>query len=151
MRWLIGFSGLARRELKTTLTQPRMLLLVLVLGPFAILLLFGGGYRNETISLARCPSHLKTRSCGHRSSTTRTASPTTWFLSASPMTSSPPKNSCATTRSTSWWCSRPIPRKIRAGERVEIAVLHDKIDPIQLAAVDIASRRSPLPRSMPPS
>ncbi|MEZ5379579.1 MAG: ABC transporter permease [Acidimicrobiales bacterium] len=139
MRWLIGFSGLARRELKTTLTQPR-LLLVLVLGPFAILLLFGGGYRNETISLRTMfvtpeNEELRAQIVDNQDSFADYVVPvgfTDDLVAAQEQLRNDEVDIVVV--------FPPDPEeKIRAGERVEIAVLHDKIDPIQLAAVDIAS------------
>ena len=139
MRWLTAFQGFVRRELRTTLSQPR-LLLVLVLGPFAILLLFGGGYRNETISLRTLfvtPENYELREqiLDNSESFEDYVVPvgfTDDLLSAQQQLRNDEVDIVVV--------FPPQPEaSIRAGERVEIAVLHDKIDPIQLAAVDIAA------------
>ncbi len=139
MRWLTAFQGFVRREVGTTLSQPR-LLLVLVLGPFAILLLFGGGYRNETISLrtlfvAPENAELRAQIIDNQESFEDYVVPvgfTDDLLAAQAQLRNSEIDIVVV--------FPPDPEaKVRSGERVEIVVLHDKIDPIQLAAVDIAA------------
>lgn len=139
MRWLTTFQGFARRELRTTLSQPR-LLLVLVLGPFAILLLFGGGYRNETISLrtlfvAPNNADLRAQILDNQESFEDYVVPagfTDDLLDAQDRLRGGEVDIVVVFPSE-------LEQTLAGGEQVEIAVLHDKIDPIQLAAVDIAA------------
>ncbi len=139
MRWLVAFQGFVRRELRSALGQPR-LLLVLVFGPFAILLLFGGGYRNETISLQTlfvAPENetLRARILENQEEYEDYVVPvgfTDDLFEAQSRLRSDEVDLVVV--------FPPDPEeRLRAGERVEIVVLHDKIDPIQLAAVDIAA------------
>ncbi len=139
MRWFIAFRGFVRRELRTALSQPR-LLIVLVLGPFAILLLFGGGYRNETISLRTLfvtpdNDQLRDQIVDNQDSFKDYVVPVGFTSDLLEAQSQLRKDEVDIVV-----VFPPDPEEtIRAGERVEIAVLHDKIDPIQLAAVDIAA------------
>jgi ABC-2 type transport system permease protein len=139
MRWLLVLQGFVRRELRSTLSQP-LLLVVLVLGPFAILLLFGGGYRNETISLDTvfvAPDNEQLREEIIRNQETFEdyivpVGFTDDLFEAQQRLRGGEIDVVVV--------FPPNPeRSIEAGEQVEIAVLHDKIDPIQIAAVDIAA------------
>ena len=47
---LIQCSAFVRKELAEIVRQPRLILL-LILGPFALLMLFGLGYRSESLGL----------------------------------------------------------------------------------------------------
>lgn len=144
-RWCITTLGFIRRELVDLRGQPQ-LLATLILGPFAILLLFGGGYRNETISLRAAivvgdldspegqaiVDNIEENEDAIRDYVVPVSVGDDVVAARDLLVADEvdivvvfPPESVET---------------IRSGERVEIAVLHDKIDPIQQAAVDIAAR-----------
>ncbi len=140
MRWIIVFIGLARRELLALFSQPR-LLAVLVLGPFAILLLFGAGYKNETISLRTAfvvpeGQGLREEIEDNQGAFEDYVVPT---LFTSDLIEARQQLIDGNVDLVVVFPPEPV-ETFRAGERVEVAVLHNKLDPIQQAAVDIAAQ-----------
>ncbi len=140
MRWFIAFVGLARRELLALFSQPR-LLAVLVLGPFAILLLFGAGYKNETISLRTAfvvpaGQGLQQEIEDNQGSFKDYVVPT---LFTSDLIEARQELIDGNVDLVVVFPPNPA-ETFREGKRVEVAVLHDKLDPIQQAAVDIAAQ-----------
>ncbi len=140
MRWFIAFVGLARRELLALFSQPR-LLAVLVLGPFAILLLFGAGYKNETISLRT--AFVVPEGQGLREEIDANQDAFEDYVVPTLFTTDliEARQHLIDGKVDLVVVFPPNPAEtFRAGERVEVAVLHNKLDPIQQAAVDIAAQ-----------
>ena len=52
---VIQCFAFVRKEIAEILRQPRLIML-LVIGPFSLLLLFGAGYRNQDLAFRTCSS-----------------------------------------------------------------------------------------------
>jgi ABC-2 type transport system permease protein len=138
--WLIVAFGFIRRELIDIAGQPR-LLTILVLGPFAILLLFGGGYRNETISLRT--TFVVPHDGGIRSIIEENEDLVVDYIVPVAYTTDLVEARRQLTEGDVDLVVVFPPdaiETIRSGERARIVVLHDKLDPIQREAVNIATR-----------
>lgn len=137
--WLIQTWGMCRRELLSLIRQPK-LILIMVLGPFAVLLLFGAGYRNDTISLrtifvAEDAEEMRALIESYEAEFDDYVEPagyTTDILDGRRALEAGDVDLVVVFPPT------PL-EEIRSGKPAEIAVLHQKIDPIQQAAVVIAA------------
>ncbi len=138
-RWFRVAGGSAVREMRDVLAQPR-LIGILVLGPFLILGLFGAGYRNETISLrtvfvvpegSEIEQTVEANAERIEDYVVPTMFTTDLILARQQLIDDHADLVVVFPDGAE--------EQIRSGERAEIAVLHNKLDPIQRAAVDIAS------------
>ncbi len=139
-RWIIVTCGFVRRELIDIASQPR-LLVILVLGPFAILLLFGGGYKNESISLRTTfvvPDGSELRAAIEENE----ALVDDYVVPVAYTSNLVEARRQLKDGEVDLVVVFPtgVVETVRSGERAEIAVLHDKLDPIQQEAVNIATR-----------
>jgi ABC-2 type transport system permease protein len=137
---VVQSSAFVRKELAEIVRQPRLLGL-LVVGPFALLLLFGAGYRDEDL-------RMRTEFVGpagsfYEDAITRYEDVLARYVRPAGFTADEaaarddladgdvdavvvfPKDPLGT---------------VLAGHRATVTVLHDKLDPIQQTAVEIASR-----------
>jgi ABC-2 type transport system permease protein len=137
---VIQSSAFVRKELAEIVRQPRLILL-LICGPFALLMLFGAGYRSESLGLRTMfvgprdsfyeeaiaeyhdvlerfvdPRGYTTDETAARAALADDALDVVVVFPADPLT------------------------QVLSGERAVIDVLHNKIDPIQTTAVVIASQ-----------
>ena len=140
LRTVVQTSGLVRKEVSQTLRQPQLLLL-LVAGPFVILLIFGFGYDEEQMAL-------RTRFVGPEDSIFQTAVSDYAELLGDYIEPEGYTSDLFAAR-------RDLERgeidlvvafpadaveRLTNDEQAPITILHDKIDPIQLTAVEIAAR-----------
>ncbi len=137
--WLIQAWGMFRRELLSLIRQPK-LILIMVLGPFAVLLLFGAGYRNDTISLrtifvAEEIDEIRTLIESYEEEFDDYVEPVGY---TSDVLDGRRALEAGEVDLVVVFPPTPL-ETIRAGSPAEIAVLHNKIDPIQQTAVVIAA------------
>ncbi len=139
-RGLIQTTGLLRKEVAQTLRQPQLLLL-LVAGPFVILLIFGFGYNEDQLAM-------RTRFVGPADSIYQTALTDHEELLSAYLVSDGYSTDLVQARRDLREGTIDLvvvfptdaTDALLAGEQAPIQVLHDKIDPIQITAVEIASR-----------
>lgn len=140
LRGIVQTSGLIRKEVSQTLRQPQLLLL-LVAGPFVILLIFGFGYDEEELAM-------RTRFVGPADSIYETAITENESLIADYLVSDGYSSDLVGARTALRHGDIDLVvvfptdanEQLIEGERAPIEILHDKIDPIQVAAVEIAAR-----------
>lgn len=140
MRSISQTLAFVKREITEVLHQPR-LVLVLVIGPFIVMLLFGVGYRNE-------PLRLRTVLVGPEGSPLTEVTDqfeerlgdsidlqgvTSDVLSARNRLSRGDVDLVVV-------FPDDVTETVLAGEQAQISVFHEKLDPIQQVAVDFASR-----------
>ena len=129
-----------RKELVEIIRQPRLLAL-LVVGPFALLLLFGAGYKNDDL-------RMRTEFVGPAGSFYEDAinqyqDVLERFVEPAGFTADEAAARADLARGDvdAIVVFPPDPlASVLSGKRAEVVVLHDKLDPIQQAAVEIASR-----------
>jgi ABC-2 type transport system permease protein len=137
---MVQVLGFVRKELVEVLRQPR-LLITLVLGPFAILLLFGLGYNNA-------PPVLRTMFVGPEDSVyeqvvEQYSGELSEWVEPRGFTSDLP----AATRELEdeqvdlvvVFPDDPV-ETVLSGEQAEITVIHDELDPIQQTAIEFATK-----------
>jgi ABC-2 type transport system permease protein len=133
-------AGFLRKELAEIVRQPR-LLVVLILGPFLVLLLFGLGYKDERV-------RLRTLFVGppgsvYEQAVDRYAEQLADYVEprgfTSDLAAADRELEAGNVDVVVTFPTDPVGR-VLAGERAVIVVLHDELNPIQRAAVEIASR-----------
>ena len=129
-----------RKELVEILRQPRLLAL-LVAGPFALLLLFGAGYRNDDLRMrtvfvgtGRLVLRGRRRRARGRARAVRRPEGFTDDLDAARARLADGEVDAVVV-----FPADPLDT-VLAGEHAEIEVIHDKIDPIQQTAIEVAAR-----------
>jgi ABC-2 type transport system permease protein len=140
LRTTVQTSGLVRKEVSQTLRQPQLLLL-LVAGPFVILMIFGFGYDEDQMAL-------RTQFVGPEDSIYQTAVSDYAELLGDYIVPVGYSSDIVGARRALELGEIDLvvafptdaPERLAAGEQAAITILHDKIDPIQLTAVEIASR-----------
>jgi ABC-2 type transport system permease protein len=140
--WATVVQALAfvRKELVEILRQPRLLAL-LVLGPFVLLLLFGAGYKDTTVQLRT--EFVGPEGSLYEQAVTEHADDLDEYIDARGFTSD---RDAAIGRLEDGELDAVVVfptdalDQILGGESARIEVLHEKLDPIQQAAIDIASR-----------
>ena len=137
---IIQSSAFVRKELIEILRQPRLLAL-LVIGPFALLLLFGAGYsdddlRMRTLFVGPSGSFYEDAVADHQEDLER-------FVVSEGFTddldAARARLDDGDVDAVVVFPADPLDT-VLAGEQAEIEVLHDKIDPIQQTAIDVAAR-----------
>jgi ABC-2 type transport system permease protein len=140
--WARVIQSLAfvRKELAEIIRQPRLLAL-LVVGPFALLLLFGAGYRDDDLKM-------RTEFVGPAGSFYEDAVKEYQDVLARFVDPAGFTDDEAAARgdlergdvdAVVIFPADPL-QTVLSGNRAEVTVLHDKLDPIQQTAVEIASR-----------
>jgi ABC-2 type transport system permease protein len=140
MRAIVQISGLVRKEISQTVRQPQLLFL-LVAGPFVILVIFGFGYDEDQMAL-------RTRFVGPTDSIYETAvAQHSDLLSDYVIPAGYTDDLFAARRALELGEIDLIVifpdearERIAGGEQAPITILHDKLDPLQLIAVEIAAR-----------
>jgi ABC-2 type transport system permease protein len=140
LRSTVQTSGLVRKEISQTVRQPQLLLL-LVAGPFVILLIFGFGYDEDQMAL-------RTRFVGPEDSIYQSAvSDYAELLGDYIVPDGYSSDLFAARRDLEQGeidlvvaFPTDAPERLAAGEQAAITILHDKLDPIQLTAVEISAR-----------
>jgi ABC-2 type transport system permease protein len=140
LRSAVQTSGLVRKEISQTLRQPQLLFL-LVAGPFVILLIFGFGYDEDQMAL-------RTRFVGPDDSIYQSAvSDYAELLGDYIVPDGFSSDLVAARRDLEQGeidlvvaFPTDASERLAAGEQAVITILHDKLDPIQLTAVEIAAR-----------
>jgi ABC-2 type transport system permease protein len=137
---LLQTTAVARKELTELVRQPR-LVLTLIVGPFAILILFGGSYREDSVLMRTLfvgpPGSAYERAIDQYESELAAYVRVAGFTSDQPAAEKllrdhdvdlvvvfPPD----------------ADQRVMNGEQAEIQVLNDKLDPLQQSAVEIAAR-----------
>jgi ABC-2 type transport system permease protein len=137
---VVQSSAFVRKELVEIIRQPRLLLL-LVIGPFALLVLFGTGYRNEDL-------RMKTEFVGPAGSFYQDAIDRYHDLLSDYVRVAGFTPDEAAARHTLAagdvdavvvFPQDPL-ETVLSGHRADVTVLHDKLDPIQQTAVEIAAQ-----------
>lgn len=140
LRGLVQTTGMVRKEVSQTLRQPQLLLL-LVAGPFVILLIFGFGYDEDELAM-------RTRFVGPPDSVYETAITEHEDLMAAYLVSDGYSTDLVGAQRdlrdgkidlVVVFPTEPTDR-IMEGEQAPVEILHDKIDPIQVTAVEISAR-----------
>ena len=137
---IVQSSAFVRKELVEIVRQPRLLAL-LVVGPFALLLLFGAGYRDDDLRMRT--TFVGPAGSFYEDAVNEYQDELARFVRPAGFTS----DEAAARRSLAdgdvdavvVFPADPL-TDVLAGEPAEVVVLHDKIDPIQETAIDIASR-----------
>lgn len=140
LRWLVRVTAFARKELVDLLRQPR-LLLVLVLGPFLILLAFGAGLREEDPAV---------RTAFVTPDDPRLAEEVQRFADA--QSERLTVVSVDSDRETALRALRrdrvdmvvafpdAAARRLRSNEQAEVVLYHDELDPVELQALGLFAR-----------
>jgi ABC-2 type transport system permease protein len=137
---VVQSSAFVRKELVEIVRQPRLLGL-LVVGPFVLLLLFGAGYRDEDL-------RMRTEFVGpadsfYEDAVTRYENVLSRYVRPAGFTAdeSAAREDLADgdVDAVVVFPAHPLDT-ILAGHRATVTVLHDKLDPIQQTAVEIAAR-----------
>lgn len=138
--WTVQTWAFARRELADFIRQPRLLAL-LVLGPFAILLLFGAGYRNDTVVLSA--AFVAPPDSPLRQALEASDEQFSRFVRVRTITASL-EEAESQLRDDNVDLIVVLPDEpldqILQGERVPITVLNDSIDPLEGVAIQFAVR-----------
>jgi ABC-2 type transport system permease protein len=137
---VVQSSAFVRKELVEIIRQPRLLAL-LVVGPFALLLLFGAGYQNDDL-------RMRTEFVGpagsfYEDAVNQYQDVLERFVEPAGFTPDEAKARGDLARGDvdAVVVFPPDPlASVLSGKQAEVVVLHDKLDPIQQAAVEIASR-----------
>ena len=140
--WAVVIQALAfvRKELSEILRQPRLLLL-LVFGPFVLLLLFGAGYQDATIGLRT--EFVGPRGSIYEQAVTNYTDQVGDYIDPMGFTDDV---DAATERLNDEELDVVVVfptdalDRILGGESATIEVLHEKLDPFQQTAIDIAAR-----------
>ncbi|MET0144350.1 MAG: ABC transporter permease [Ilumatobacteraceae bacterium] len=140
--WATVVQALAfvRKELAEIVRQPKLLAL-LVLGPFVLLLLFGAGYKDTTVQLRT--EFVGPEGSVYEQAVSEYADQLDEYIDARGFTSD---RQAAVDRLDAGELDAVVVfptdalDQILGGESATIEVLHEKLDPFQQAAIDIASR-----------
>ena len=137
---VIQASAFVRKELVEIARQPRLLAL-LVVGPFALLLLFGAGYRNDdlrmrTMFVGPAGSFYEDAVADHQDELERFVRPEGF---TDDLDAARARLADGDVDAVVVFPADPLDT-VLAGEHAEIEVIHDKIDPIQQTAIEVAAR-----------
>jgi ABC-2 type transport system permease protein len=137
---LLQATAIARKELTEIVRQPR-LVLTLVVGPFLILFLFGGSYREDSV-LMRTLFVGPPGSAYERAIDQYEAELEQYVRVAGFTSNQAAAQKLLDDHSVDLVVVFPpdAADRVLAGEQSEIQVLNDKLDPLQQSAVDIAAR-----------
>jgi ABC-2 type transport system permease protein len=129
-----------RKELAEIVRQPRLLGL-LVVGPFALLLLFGAGYRDEDLRMRTefvgpAGSFYEDAVTRYEDELARSVRPTGFTADEA---AARQDLADGDVDAVVVFPKDPLDT-ILAGHRAKVTVFHDKLDPIQQTAIEIASR-----------
>jgi ABC-2 type transport system permease protein len=133
-------SAIARKELTELLRQPR-LVLTLVVGPFLILFLFGGSYRQDSVLLRTL--FVGPEGSAYENAVEQYESDLRQYVRVAGFTSDrPAAEKLLKDDDVDLVVIFPpdAADRVIAGEQAEIEVLNDKVDPLQQSAVEIAAR-----------
>ena len=136
----VQIGGFLRKETASVIRQPR-LLLVLVVGPFLILLLFAVGY-NEQQSVLRTAFVGPEGSVYEESIDQFTDELQRYVINAGysdDLVAAEQQLQDGDIDAIVVFPADPL-EKVLSGEQAEITVLHDKIDPIQQVAVEVSAQ-----------
>lgn len=140
LRVLVQVVGLLRKEIVDILRQPR-LLLVLVIGPFLVLLLFAVGYDQQQAVLRT--AFVGPAGSVYEDSMERFAEELEYYITnegyGQDLEAAEQRLADGEIDLVVVFPDDPA-GQVLAGERAVIQVMHDKIDPIQQTAVEIASQ-----------
>jgi ABC-2 type transport system permease protein len=139
-RVLVQIGGFLRKEAASILRQPR-LLLVLVAGPFLILLLFGVGYDQQTVVLRT--AFVGPQGAIYEETLDEFADSLSRYVENAGYTDDvvAAEQELRAGNIDAIVVFPPDPAaEVLAGEQASITVLHDKIDPIQVTAVEVSAR-----------
>jgi ABC-2 type transport system permease protein len=133
-------SAFVRKELVEIVRQPRLLAL-LVVGPFALLLLFGAGYRNDDLKMRT--EFVGPAGSFYEDAVNEYQDVLSRYVEPAGFTT----DEAAARRDLEHgdvdavvvFPADPL-QTVLSGKRADVTVLHDKLDPIQQTAVEIASR-----------
>jgi ABC-2 type transport system permease protein len=137
---VIQCSAFVRKELAEIVRQPRLILL-LILGPFAVLMLFGAGYRSESLGLRTMfvgppDSFYEEAIAEYHDVLERFVDPRGYTADEAAARAALEDDDLDV---VVVFPEDPL-AQVLAGESAVIDVLHNKIDPIQTTAVVIASQ-----------
>ena len=137
---VIQSSAFVRKELAEIVRQPRLILL-LIFGPFALLMLFGAGYRSESLGLRTMfvgppDSFYENAIAEYHDVLERFVDPRGYTADESAARAALEDDDLDV---VVVFPADPL-AQVLAGESAVIDVLHNKIDPIQTTAVVIASQ-----------
>lgn len=133
-------SAIARKELTELVRQPR-LVLTLVVGPFLILFLFGGSYREDSVLLRTL--FVGPEGSAYEEAVEQYEADLAQYVRVAGFTSDrPAAEKLLKDDDIDLVVVFPADaaERVMAGEQAEIEVLNDKVDPLQQSAVDIAAR-----------
>jgi ABC-2 type transport system permease protein len=136
----VQIGGFLRKEAASILRQPR-LLLVLVAGPFLVLLLFGVGYDQETVVLRT--AFVGPQGSIYEETLDEFAQGLTRYVENAGYTDDlvGAESELRAGNVDAIVVFPPDPAaEVLAGRQASITVLHDKIDPIQVTAVEVSAR-----------
>jgi ABC-2 type transport system permease protein len=140
VRRAVQVSGFLRKETVALVRQPR-LLLVLVAGPFLILLLFGIGY-DEQQSVVRT-AFVGPEGSIYEESIDQFADDLVQYVVnagySDDLLDAERRLAAGEIDAIVLFPADPF-ESVLAGEQAEIAVLHDKIDPLQQVAIDVSAQ-----------
>src|SRR5215218_7022368 len=137
---VIQSSAFVRKELAEILRQPRLMAL-LVIGPFALLLLFGAGYRHDDLRLRTV--FVGPSGSFYEDAVDRYEDVLEAYIEpagfTTEMTAAEQRLADGDVDAVVVFPDDPLD-SLLAGERAPIRIIHDKIDPIRQSAVEIAAR-----------
>jgi ABC-2 type transport system permease protein len=137
---IIQSSAFVRKELVEIVRQPRLILLLIV-GPFALLMLFGTGYRSESLGLRTIfvgppNSVYEDAVSDYREVLERFVDPRGYTADEAVALDALDDDELDV---VVVFPPEPL-EEVLAGRQAVIEVIHDKIDPIQITAVAIAAQ-----------
>ena len=137
---VIQSSAFVRKELAEIIRQPRLILLLIV-GPFALLMLFGAGYRSKSLGLRTVfvgppNSVYEDAVADYRDSLERFVDPRGYTSDEGAAFDALADDKVDV---VVVFPADPL-QEVLAGRQAVIKIVHDKIDPIQRTAVTIAAQ-----------
>jgi ABC-2 type transport system permease protein len=137
---VIQSSAFVRKELAEIVRQPRLILLLIV-GPFVLLMLFGAGYRSESLGLRTMfvgppDSVYEDAVAEYRESLERFVDPRGYTSDEAAALDALADDEIDV---VVVFPTDPL-QEVLAGRQAVIKIIHDKIDPIQTTAVTIAAQ-----------
>jgi ABC-2 type transport system permease protein len=137
---VIQSSAFVRKELAEIVRQPRLILLLIV-GPFVLLMLFGAGYRSESLGLRTMfvgppDSVYEDAVAEYRETLERFVDPRGYTSDEAAALDALADDEIDV---VVVFPTDPL-QEVLAGRQAVIKIIHDKIDPIQTTAVTIAAQ-----------
>ncbi|HSL57505.1 MAG TPA: ABC transporter permease [Acidimicrobiales bacterium] len=140
LRWLVQITGLVRKELTELVRQP-VLLVVLVGGPFLILVLFAGGYDEETVRVRTL--FVAPEGSLYEEAVDAYGDDVGSYVEILGFTGDliAARDRLRSGDADLVVVFPPDPAAtVLAGDQARITVLHDKLDPLQQTAVEVSAR-----------